>query len=428
MNADSHADAILAADPARIERALEDIARRSLPGAGITRWGYSQLEREAHELFAAHFRALGLECRTDAAGNTIATLPGTDPALAHLGTGSHLDSVPHGGRFDGIAGSVAAMEVARMLVHAGIRPRRSIRFVAFATEEGARFGQACLGSRMIAGLTSAEDLDALEDRDGVTAADALRGVGLDPACVHEARWHPGEVEAFIELHIEQGGILAASKTPIGVVDVISGSTRLAIDLTGTASHTGGTPMYQRADALAAAAAVVLTAERVANDNRHRGTRISVGKIDVEPGSITTIPGFCRVYVDVRDVDPRRQRDTANEVISAAHSIAQERGVGVTAKLLADTSPVTLPLAVQRHIVDAAASMGLGYRVMPSGASHDTQMIDRVCRGGMVFVPSLNGGVSHAPDEYSLATDIARGTDVLVRALLSIDAASESGWM
>lgn len=416
------------ADAERIRGHLEEFATLSEPdsGEGVTRLGYSPLEREAHARFAVHFDELGLSCTTDAAGNSIAVLPGADPSLPALGTGSHLDSVPNGGRFDGIAGVVAAMELGRMLVEASVRPRHPMRFVVFANEEGARFGQACIGSRLIAGLTAREDLDRLEDRDGVTVAEAMRGVGIDPARVHEARWSAENMAAFIELHIEQGGILDAEGRSVGVVEVISGSTRIAIDLEGTASHTGGTPMHHRADALAAAAAIVLGVEAIASDDRHRGTRMTVGKLDVRPGSITTIPGFCRVYIDVRDVDSQRQREAANEVISLAYSIARSRQVKVSSELLADTSPVILPVGIRNVLIETATNLGLDYRVLSSGASHDAQMIERICPTGMIFVPSLNSGISHAPAELSRPADIARGTDLLAHTLLRLDGAGAAG--
>jgi hydantoinase/carbamoylase family amidase len=416
------------ADAERIRAHLEEFAALSEPdsGEGVTRLGYSALERTAHARFAAHFAELGLTCTTDAAGNSIAVLPGTDPALPALGTGSHLDSVPNGGRFDGIAGVVAAMELGRLLLEAPTRPRHPVRFVVFANEEGARFGQACIGSRLIAGLTARDDLDRLQDRNGTTVAEAMRGVGIDPERVHEARWSAGELAAFIELHIEQGGVLETEGRAVGIVEVISGSTRIAIDVEGTASHTGGTPMHHRADALTAAAAIVLGVEAIANDDRHRGTRMTVGKLDVQPGSITTIPGRCRVYVDVRDIDNQRQREAANEVIAFAYEVARGRGVKVSTELLADTSPVTLPVGIRNVLVAAATDLGLDYRVLFSGASHDAQMIERVCPTGMIFVPSLNAGVSHAPAELSRAEDIARGTDLLAEALLRLDGATAAG--
>lgn len=391
---------------------------------GVTRLAYTPLERRAHSLFADHMRALGLTVWSDAAGNTIAEKRGAEPGLRAIGTGSHLDSVPRGGRYDGIAGVVAAMELARLFTQAGIEHRHPLRFVAFANEEGARFGQACIGSRIVAGLTRRPDLDSLADATGITVAQAMRSVGLDPDSIDTALWRPDDWAAFLELHIEQGSVLASRDVPVGIVDLVSGSTRLKMTLHGRASHTGGTPMHLRADALAAGSEVVLQAEALARDSRHHGTRITVGKLSVEPGSITTIPGTCTLSIDIRDVDSDRQRDAATELISIARQVAAGRDVGFDVDLLADTSPILLPKWVRDSIVAAAADLGVDYRIMPSGASHDSQMINRVCPVGMVFVPSQHHGVSHSPDEFSTTEDLVRGTDVLAGAILAVDKAAD----
>ncbi|GAA3928964.1 Zn-dependent hydrolase [Actinomadura viridis] len=407
-------------DAGRLAGLIEEFAALSEGGPGVTRPGYTELERRAHETFADHMRGLGLRVWSDAAGNTYAERPGHgDPALGALGTGSHLDSVPGAGRFDGIAGVVAGMEAARVLVETEAAHARPVRFVAFATEEGARFGQACVGSRIAAGLTGAGDLGLLRDGTGTTLAQAMEGVGLDPARVEEARWDPAEWSAFVELHIEQGNVLESLGTPIGVVDAISGSSRLRLTLTGRASHTGGTPMHHRADALAAAAECVLLAERLANDPRHRGTRATVGRLDVAPGSITTIPGEVTMSVDIRDVDSDRQRETAAEFVARSRELCDRRGIGLRAEELADASPVVLPVWIADAIGGACAALGVGHHVLPSGASHDSQMINHIVPSGMIFVPSRDG-LSHTPEEWTDPSDLATGTRVLLATLLELD--------
>ncbi|MEO3765647.1 Zn-dependent hydrolase [Streptomyces sp. B8F3] len=411
------------ADADRLQTHLDTFAGMSEPGRGpgITRLAYTPLERQAHDVFAAHMRALGLDVRTDTAGNTLAELPGTTPGLPGLGTGSHLDSVPGAGAYDGIAGVVAAMEVARLFVSAGIRLTRPVRFVAFAAEEGARFGQACTGSRIAAGLTGPADLKTKQDAEGVSLAQAMTAVGLDPNDTETARWRGEDWAAFLELHIEQGSLLESESVPVGLVDLISGSTRLRLDLTGRASHTGGTPMRMRADAMAAAAEIILMIETLANDSRHHGTRATVGRMDVSPGSLTTIAGSTAVYVDVRDVDNDRQRLTAAEIVESAQHICSRRGIGCESRLLADASPVILPRWLRDTVAEAATEAGITHRVMPSGASHDAQMINRVVPTGMIFVPSHNGGVSHSPEELTFPAELAVGTDILASGLLRLDA-------
>jgi hydantoinase/carbamoylase family amidase len=423
----AEADALPGSTAERLRTLIERFAALSEPGSGpgVTRLGYSALERKAHTEYAAYMESLGLTVSMDAAGNTIAELPGTDPTQPALGTGSHLDSVPNGGAFDGVAGVVAAMDVARAITTSAQPFRHNLRFVAFAAEEGARFGQACTGSRVIAGLTAAEDLPGLLDKDGVSVADAMEAIGIDPHRIAEAAWNPEEWAGFIELHIEQGSVLTDAGLPVGVVDLISGSTRIKIDITGRASHTGGTPMHLRADALAAAAQIVLAAEELAKDSRHHGTRITVGKLDVHPGSITTIPGHCQLHIDVRDTDAERQRLSTTELIARAYAIAGARETGIAVQVLADASPVVLPMTIRTAITAAAAHLGINYRVLPSGASHDTQMINQVCPGGMIFVPSQNHGISHSPDEHTEYEDLAVGIELLTASLRQLDASSHS---
>ncbi|MFC5746269.1 Zn-dependent hydrolase [Actinomadura rugatobispora] len=408
-------------DPQRVAGLVEDFAALSEDdGPGVTRPGYSPLERRAHEVFSAHMTGLGLRVWSDAAGNTYAERPGRgEPGLGALGTGSHLDSVPGAGRFDGIAGVVAAMETARILVERDAAHARPLRFVAFATEEGARFGQACVGSRIAAGLTGARDLHALRDAAGTTLARAMEEVGLDPARVEDARWDPARWSAFVELHIEQGTVLEGLGVPIGVVDTISGSTRLRLTFTGRASHTGGTPMHRRADALAAAAECVLLAERLANDPRHRGTRATVGSLDVSPGSITTIPGEVTMAVDIRDIDSDRQRETAAEFLARSRELCDRRGIGLRARELADASPVVLPVWIADAIGAACAALGVGRTGLASGASHDSQMINHIVPTGMIFVPSRDG-LSHTPEEWTEPSELATGTRVLLASLLGLD--------
>jgi hydantoinase/carbamoylase family amidase len=408
-------------EPRSLERLIARFAAISASGEGVTRLAYSRLEREAHAIFAEEMEQLGLRVTTDAVGNSIAELVGSVPGLSALGTGSHLDSVPNGGRFDGVAGVCAAIEVARVVVERGVQPRHPWRFVAFAAEEGARFGQACNGSRVIAGLTTADDLSGLVDADGVSMAAAMASVGLRPDDAASARWTPDEWLAFVELHIEQGNLLETQQAPIGIVDVISGSSRLLVHLKGTASHTGGTPMHLRHDALAAASECVLACERLATDARHHGTRVTVGRLDVAPDSITTIPGEVTFSVDVRDVDSQRQRESAVQLTAEFEEICGRRGVALEVRVIGDTSPVVLPVNLVTELTQAAREEGLEYRVMPSGASHDAQQISRVTKAGMIFVPSRHGGVSHVPEEWTTPGDLARGTRVLLAALSRLDA-------
>jgi allantoate deiminase len=408
------------ANPARLDSMLERIAAISEPGDGVTRLAFSELERRAHFLVAGWYEELGLRTWVDAIGNTIAEMPGTGPgSLPAIGTGSHLDSVPHGGRFDGICGVVAALEVARLMVDSGIRTQHPLRFVAFAAEEGARFGQACIGSKACAGLITEDDLSVLKDADGVSVAEAMNALGLVPSRIAEVIWNRQEWAGFVELHVEQGGTLEALSVPIGLVDVVSGSMRFAIEITGRATHTGSTPMNMRADALAAAAEIVLLVEETAKQPRHEGARGTVGVLTVAPGSITTIPGKVYLTIDIRDIQIGRQKEISNEVVRRAQHLTDTRGVQMTFKKLGEASPVALPVWIRDVIAEVCSERELPWRVMTSGASHDCQMINHVVPAALLFVPS-RAGLSHVPEEWTETSDLSVGVDVLFGAIRRLD--------
>jgi allantoate deiminase len=259
----------------------------------------------------------------------------------------------------------------------------------------------------------------VRDTEGISLAAALEALGCDPGRPSEARWQPGEVAAFLELHIEQGRVLEAEGRQVGLVDVVSGSTRLRLEVRGRADHSGGTPMSLRADALNAAAEIALTVESLATDPRHRGTRATIGRLDLYPNSMTTVPGRVTLVVDVRDVDSDRQRTAASEIVQRAHWICERRGVQLAAEVIADTSPAVLSMWLRELISNACRDLDLNYRVMSSGAGHDAAILARLVPAAMVFVPSRDG-LSHVPEEWTSAADIARGVDVLYDTVLRLD--------
>jgi allantoate deiminase len=413
-------------DAARIASMLEQIAATgTMPRRpGVTRLAYSEPERAAHRLFAGWLEEIGLTVRTDAAGNTIAELPGTDPHAPAIGIGSHLDSVPEGGRFDGIVGVVGAVEAARVLAGRAARTAHPLRFVAFAAEEGARFGEPCIGSKIVARRLRTSTL-ARRDRDGVSLAEAMADVGVDSRRLSEAAWDPADWAAFLELHIEQARVLESVGRRIGLVDSVSGSTRVRITVLGQADHSGGTPMHMRVDALAAAAEIIVAAERLANEPQNRGARITIGQIQVAPNSITTIAGQADVTVDIRDLDWDRQRAIAERVVQLANEVGERRGAAMEVDLLAHTTPVVLPMWIRTVAAETCSDLGIPYRVLPSGAGHDAQVINAIVPAGIVFVPSRDG-LSHVPDEWTNPTDVALGVNVLCGMVDRLDTVLTSG--
>jgi len=400
--------ATVARSVARRLRELAAIGRD--PAGGWSRLGFGQEERRAHTLFDRWANELGLRVRQDAVGNSYAERAGEGSALM---TGSHLDTVPRGGNFDGAAGVVAALEAAALLREVPLRHHLTV--VAFSCEEGARFTSPCLGSRVATGTLPWARLGQMRDANGVTALEAANSVGLRPEAIEP--WVPGAVGCYLELHIEQGRVLQESDRRIGIVDTIAGSTRLEITVRGRSDHSGTTPMRMRQDALIGAAEVVTATEQVARSSR---TAVAtVGRLQVSPNVVTTVPGEVRFTIDVRDIDPLRQRELAGQLLRQVGQVAVRRNLKVSATLLHDQSPSLLPHWLRVQLSESAEAAGIAYRVLPSGAGHDAGYISMVAPAGMLFVPSREG-VSHAPEEWSAVEDIALGAALLARALVRVD--------
>jgi hydantoinase/carbamoylase family amidase len=406
------------ADSHRIDTFLGELAEIGRePKGGWSRMAFSPPEREAHELFRRWLEGYGFDVRTDTVGNSVATLPGSEDGRPALVTGSHLDTVYQGGNYDGAVGVAAAIETARLLAEDG-GLRSPLRIVAFVGEEGARFGTPCIGSRLMTGAFGTEDLRSMVDRDGVTAFDAAGAVGLHPADAVAARWDFTEVACFVEVHIEQGRVLEARERPVGVVHSIGGSTRVELTFEGRADHSGATPMWLRRDSLVAASEFVLAVERRAR--MHATTVATVGRLDVEPNSLTTVPARAVLGLDVRDIDSERQRELAEALLDDAVRIAAGREITVKARRLSDQSPVALHGTVQSILAGAASRLELPFITMASGASHDAAHLAKHVPTGMVFVPCREG-ISHAPVEWADPRHIAQAVDVVVDAFRSLDA-------
>jgi allantoate deiminase len=384
------------------------------PGGGVTRLAYTEIEREAHRRFSAWASADGASSHVDPAGNSIAVFGGGTPYFL---IGSHLDTVLHGGRYDGTAGVVAALEVGRQVGAL----RHGVRVVAFAGEEGARFGRPTLGSSLAAGVLNEPGLGKLRDADGTTVLAAASEVGLNPAKADA--WLGDDVACFFELHIEQGRQLEVGAARLGLVDAIAGSVRIQFELAGRADHSGATPMRMRADALAAASELVLAVEETGR--RHRSTVATVGRIQVRPNSVTTIPGQVTLWLDLRDVDPDLQRRAARHVLDSAAEIAARRGIRISSDVLSEQPPIVLPAWPRAILYDECRARNLPYRVLPSGAGHDAAVVARLAPSAMVFIPCVDG-VSHSPREQASPEDIALASQVLCSALRRTDGILDGG--
>jgi N-carbamoyl-L-amino-acid hydrolase len=356
-------------------------------------------------------RSARLEVNLDAAGNIIGRRAGS-AKIPPLLLGSHIDSVPEGGNYDGNVGSLGAIEVAQILDENRISTRHPLEVIIFQNEEG-----GLIGSRAIDGELTEKELD-LVSRSGKTIREGIRFIGGDPDKFATVRRKPGDIAAYLELHIEQGGILAAEKIDIGIVEGIVGINWWDVTIEGFANHAGTTPMNKRQDALLAAAKFIEAVNRVVNNvpGRHVGT---VGRIQALPGAPNVIPGRVVLSLELRDLNANKINMLYEKIRAEAEQIASMSGTKFQFQVINVNVPAPTDAGIRSHIGESARELGLSAKLMPSGAGHDAQDMARLGPAGMIFIPSV-GGISHSPREYSEPKDIANGANVLLHTLLKLD--------
>jgi len=393
-------------DRERLERRMAALARIGSRDTAVSRLGLSADEQRARDLVGEWLSKRGAEVRRDAAANLFARFGGEGEVIL---VGSHLDSVPEGGRFDGALGVLCAVEAVESLVDAHVRLRRPVEVVAWADEEGARFGVGLFGSAAMFGRL-ASGIGDRRDRDGVSIAEALRSLGErgDPTA---ARRDPAELAAYLELHIEQGLRLERAGVPLGVVSDIVGIYHARVTIRGRADHAGATVMTARADALAAASEIVLAVERIA---RARPDSVgTVGEVAVRPGAKNVVPGECVFSLDLRAA--RDHDGLVREVLASVTSIAGSRGVEASVDELARVPVTSLDRKIRDVLKRATRSVGVDAPELVSGAGHDAQ--NPALSGvptGMIFVRSTGG--SHTPREFASVDDAALGAQALANAI------------
>jgi beta-ureidopropionase / N-carbamoyl-L-amino-acid hydrolase len=383
------------------------------PEGGVSRVAFSDADVAGREYIRELMRDAGLEVRVDAAGNLIGRREGSDPRLPVIMFGSHIDSVPGGGNYDGDVGVIGAIEVARVLGANDITTRHPLEIVSFTDEEGGLVGSVA----MAIGLEE-HHLDQVS-HSGLTIREGIAKVGGVPERLGEARREPGELAAFIELHIEQGAILDESATDIGVVEGIVGIHWWDVVIEGFANHAGTTPMNRRRDAMVSAAELTLAINDIAASMPGRQVA-TVGRIRAEPGAPNVIPGRVVMSLEIRDLSTGKIMQVFGEVEAAAARIAEKHDTAVRFEPTGVASePAPTDERVRGVIAAAAENLGLSYKVMPSGAGHDAQDMTHIAPTGMIFVPS-KGGISHSPKEYTSPEDMANGARVLLETVLAID--------
>jgi N-carbamoyl-L-amino-acid hydrolase len=382
------------------------------PQGGVTRLAYSDADKQARESVVLWMKAARLDVTIDFAGNIIGRRAGSSATLKPLMFGSHVDSVPEGGNYDGNLGSVAAIEVAQILVEQNLTLRHPIEAVVWANEEGGLYG-----SRAVSGQLTVPELKNVA-RSGKTIEAGMAFLGGDPSRVAQVKRAKGDIAGYFELHIEQGGILEQTKTNIGIVEGIVGIRQWEVTVTGFANHAGTTPMDQRQDALLSAARFTEMVNRVvrAEPGRQVGT---VGKMQAFPGAPNVIPGQVICTLELRDLDDAKIARLYTTIAAEASKIGVATGTTFVYKdLHANVSAPSDP-AMRKLIADSSAALKLSTRVMPSGAGHDAQAMPQLGPMGMIFIPSI-GGISHSPKEYSTPADIVSGANVLLGVVLAFD--------
>ena len=408
----------------RIQKDIETLAQFScVEGIGCTRFTYTKEFAQARDYIVSEMKAAGLTVREDAVGTVIGRLEGKNPNAPILMTGSHFDTVKTGGRFDGPAGVTAALETARTLHDEGFVPECPIEFVALPEEEGARFGGGLMGSRAMCGKLTQAEVDTYKDWDGVTIAEAMKGYGLDPTKIADAKRTPGEIGAFIELHIEQGPILENNRTDVGIVEAIVGLRCLNVTVTGRSDHAGTTPLNMRADTmLATAKAIVAGTEKAKELND--GTVVTFGRVETIPGAFNIVAKETNFNIDCRS----RGIESVNTVIdvirtSLERSVAENPGLSFEMEEKTSALPVQMKAEVQELLEKHAAELNISTRKMLSGAGHDAMIMGALCDVAMVFVPSKDGR-SHVPEEWTDYADLQKGVELVYRTIKELASPKE----
>jgi N-carbamoyl-L-amino-acid hydrolase len=405
-------------DAERIVAELDTLAHFSdAEPPAVTRLVYSEADQRARVWLKEQCIAAGLAVREDALGNLFARWRGSDASAGAVGTGSHIDAIPHSGRYDGTVGVIGGLEAIRALRRTGFPPRKSIELLAFISEEPTRFGIGCLGSRMLCGNLRAEAAALLTDGES-HPLEAVRQAAGFTGRLAAVKLPPQYYSGFVELHIEQGPILEQEQIPIGVVTSIAAPAALRILIEGEGGHAGAVLMPKRRDAFLGAAEIALAVEAAALGTGAIDTVGTCGLVDVFPGLVNGIPSRVKLELDVRDTDVARRDSVLQKIAQACQDVAAKRKLQIASTTLNADAPATCGPAVVAALEDACRADGIAYRRMVSRAYHDSLFMSRIAPAAMLFIP-CKGGVSHRPDEYASPADLANGARVLARTLAAL---------
>ncbi|QOR67936.1 hydantoinase/carbamoylase family amidase [Cytobacillus suaedae] len=398
----------------RIEK-LSEIGRTK--DNGVERIALSEEDKVGHLLLSEWMREAGLSVRHDHFGNLIGRKEGTDPSLPVIMVGSHTDSVRNGGKFDGVIGVLAGIEIAQMITEAGISHQHPLEVVSFCEEEGSRFNDGIFGSRGMVGKVTQQDLQKVDDNH-ITRFEALQnfGFGINPLLIEESVRKQGEIKYFFEMHIEQGPLLESKNIPVGIVSGIAGPAWFKVKLTGEAGHAGTVPMNLRKDPLVGAAEIISEIERVCGSDPSVPTVGTVGRIQCLPGGTNIIPSTVEFTMDIRDIDLDRRNEAIKQVMKKIEEVCHNRGLQYDIEKNVDAAPVRCSEEIIQTFETVCSENGVDAPVMVSGAGHDAMFMADITEVGMIFVRSRDG-ISHHPEEWTDIEDITVGTKIMLEAVL-----------
>lgn len=404
----------------RISKDIENIVKiTATPGSGYTRFSYSKEDKEVREYLTKILEELGLPVKVDGVGNIRAKYIGNgNQDKASIMIGSHIDTVPNGGKFDGLTGVVTALEVIRVLEENKIELNHPVEFVIFAEEEGSNFGTTMVGSKVLTGLYELEDLKELKDNKGKSAYEVMKEFGLEVDKIKEQTLKKDDVKAMIELHVEQGGILHKENLSIGIVKAIAGMKSYKVTFNGISNHAGTTPMNLRKDPMIPAAEMILHLKDIAKNKALKNTVATVGKIHSQPNASNVIASEVEIYVDVRDVEPKGIEMVSQELKTKGKDLEKKHDLKIEVELVGESQVMKLSTEVVETIEKIAKIRKYNYKRMNSGAVHDAAMLTTVTDVGMIFVPSIDG-ISHSPNEMTNIEDIKIGCDVLLDTVIEL---------
>lgn len=403
----------------RIKEDIENIAKiTATPQTGCTRFSYSGEDRQIREYILKKMEDLGLDIKIDGVGNIRAKYAKDNENKPSVMFGSHIDTVANGGKFDGVTGVVSALEVMRLIKENNLRLKNPVEIIVFAEEEGSNFGITMLGSKVLTGKYNTRDLKKIKNDNGISSYEIMRKFGLDVDNISNDVLKKGEIKAMIELHVEQGGILDSEDTPIGIVGAIAGMKTYSVSLRGISNHAGTTPMYLRRDPMVGASEIITFLEMVIRKKALSTTVATVGKINCKPNMPNVILEEVNFYVDIRDVNSKGIEMVVDELINITRNTSVNRNLESSIELVGESEAVKLSPKIIKFIERLALDKRYKYKMMNSGAVHDSAMLTEVTDVGMIFVPSI-GGMSHCPEELTDYMDIKLGCDLLLHVVIGL---------